>query len=184
MNSDLINKINNNPELNGMNFKPTSIKYQENLNVLEKAISEIHKKKPINNILEIGTYQGMSSCWFSTFCKHIDTIDIDDHKIKYKLWDAMNIRNKIDFHLIKSDAGKKELINSLDFDFAFVDGDHEEGVNLDFELVRKCGRVLFHDYNKENAYLLEHFKHIIKLVDSLPESEVVVYNEYAYWSVN
>jgi hypothetical protein len=49
--------------------------------------------------------------------------------------------------VVPSDAAKRRFIDSLTFDLAVVDGNHfREPVKFDFECVRRCGLVLFHDY--------------------------------------
>lgn len=125
-------------------------------------IEEFMKRRPINVALEIGTFRGVTSAWMSQFCEKLVTIDLkdgqyEDYKNKFEwantparheIWKELRIKN-IRFFGLKSDYEKKCLIELCDFDFAFIDGDHSfEGVAYDFKLVKKCGRVLFHDYDK------------------------------------
>ena len=64
-------------------------------------------------------------------------------------------------------------------DFAFVDGDHKYNeIALDFELVKKCGRVLFHDYG------MDHLPDVTDFVDTLPRREVTIDRPFAYWQAN
>jgi hypothetical protein len=78
---------------------------------------------------------------------------------------------------VKDDAEKAALVAGLDFDLAFVDGDHDEGVAVDFDLVKRCGAVLFHDY----AVSRKGRNAVMNLVDSLPRHEVEVIDIFAFW---
>ena len=71
------------------------------------------------------------------------------------------------------------LISYLNFDACFIDGDHKNCTISDWEAVKHCGHVLFHEY-------WEHQKSVFDLVNSLPKNEVdlTYYNAgmpYAYW---
>lgn len=137
-----------------------------NLENGEEDLMKFLTKKPINVAVEIGTFRGVSSIVISRFCKKLYTLDLkygqfQDYKRKFdwadtparqELWDDLEINN---ISLIELDDNnhKKQIINQISnpdyFDFAFIDGDHSyEGVKYDFELVKHCGRVLFHDYDK------------------------------------
>lgn len=132
-------------------------------------------------ILEIGTYRGVSSAYMAQFCDSVVTIDLKHGKMeqdrqvfdRIRFWEALEIKN-IDLRLVEDDADKAALINSLDFDFAFVDGDHEGAAPAkDFELVKKCGAVLFHDYDGSNG--------VTGLIDSLPKEQIEVMDIFALW---
>jgi len=146
-----------------------------------EALTGFVTRKPINTLVEIGTHEGLSTVHLADFCKKVVTFDRRDYLMKYKLWYDYNKQKNIEFHLIKNDDEKRELLKDLDFDFAFIDGDHQAGVIMDFELVKKCGRVLFHDYNNDNPRIAELYHHIIDLVDSLPKDEVEFGANLAFW---
>jgi hypothetical protein len=115
------------------------------------------------------------------FCESIVTIDLKHGKMeqdnqrfdRVRFWEALGITN-IDLRLVCCDLEKTELIDSLDFDFAFVDGDHEGTAPAkDFELVKRCGTVLFHDYDGDNG--------VTALINSLPREQVEIFDIFALW---
>lgn len=138
-------------------------------------------KKDRKVCVEIGTYEGLTAVVLAEKCVRIETFDIRDYLAKYKIWYMQNKKRNINFHLVTGDAEKSNLINQMDFDFAFIDGSHMEGVVKDFEMVKKCGSVLFHDYNNQNPELKVKYHHVIDLVDSLPKDEVEIKPPFAYW---
>jgi predicted O-methyltransferase YrrM len=137
--------------------------------------------RKFKRILEIGTYRGVTAAYMSQFCERITTIDLKNGRMERQadpfdragFWHQLGIRN-IDLRLVASDAEKANVIAGLDFDFAFVDGDHDgRGPAIDFEMVRKCGAVLFHDYDGQNG--------VVDLVNSLPSNQVEVIDIFALW---
>lgn len=146
------------------------------------------KGKGFKTVLEIGTYRGVSAAEISKYCDKVITIDLEEGQLertdvsfsRSKLWRTLGITN-IELMLVKDNEHKTELINSLEFDFAFVDGAHDAGVNLDWELVKKCGAVLFHDYDTTGR---PHLSHVYNLVNSLPPEEVKIIDIFAYWNKN
>jgi hypothetical protein len=74
-------------------------------------------------------------------------------------------------------AEKVARIERENFDFAYSDGDHHADTMLDFDLVRRCGRVLFHEYWPMQPP-------VWNLVNSLPRGEVIKceHDCLAYWS--
>lgn len=131
--------------------------------------------------LEIGTYRGVSSALMAQFCERVLTIDLIDGKMerdhqvfdRVRFWESMGIGN-IDLRLIETEAEKAAIVSAAEFDFAFVDGDHEGRAPLrDFELVKRCGTVLFHDYDGDNG--------VRRFVDTLPRAEVEIIDIFALW---
>lgn len=132
-------------------------------------------------ILEIGTYRGVTAAYMSQFCERVTTIDLRHGRMERQsdpfdrtaFWRQLGISN-IDLRLVASNAEKAQVIAALDFDFAFVDGDHDaDGPATDFEMVRKCGAVLFHDYDGQNG--------VVDLVNSLPRNQVEIMDIFAFW---
>lgn len=126
---------------------------------------EFFKHIKIHTAVEIGVYKGMSSAYIAQFAEKVHAFDIVDYPEKYKVWHDLGVSDKISFYLIKSRcedgiarnfegvhkiSGEvrdiKSIIDTLEFDWAFVDGEHN-GYDFeeDWKLVKKCGRVLFHD---------------------------------------
>lgn len=130
--------------------------------------------------LEIGTYRGASAAAMAEFCDQVITIDLQHGQAegfdRFAFWRSLGVDN-VDLRLVANNAEKAELIAGLDFDFAFVDGAHDETVVLDFGMVRKCGRVLFHDYSP-------HPGHVFRLVNSLPREEVETRDIFALWTAS
>ncbi len=138
--------------------------------------------KGYGTVLEIGTYKGISAACMAQYCKKVITIDLAEGQLesagvsfdRWGFWESVGAQN-IELHLVRDNKEKAELIRRLDFDFAFVDGAHDATVRDDFEMVKKCGAVLLHDYaerpGKEN--------HVKKFVDTLGPVEVV--DIFAMW---
>lgn len=162
----------------GREFSRKSIiSIRDGAGVIERLLGEGKYRR----VLEIGTYRGVSSAYMAQFVERVTTIDLVEGKMeqdrqlfdRVRFWTALEIDN-IDLRLVNSEEEKAALIETLDFDFAFVDGDHEgEAPALDFELVKRCGTVLFHDYSGNNG--------VTALVDSLPREEVEVMDIFALW---
>lgn len=135
--------------------------------------------------LEIGTYRGVAAAEMSRYVDRVITIDLKHGKLEKAgenfdrgaFWQSLGIDN-IDLHLIEDDAEKARLIAGLDFDFAFVDGAHDETVANDFELVRRCGAVLFHDVDKRGGVGQDH---VYDFVMSLPKHQVTQIDIFALW---
>lgn len=157
------------------------VEHKKNRRDFVTIINKATKNKPIINLLEIGTHEGLSSAFLSQFCQKITTIDINDYPMKYKTWYDLGVKNKIDFIHVLTDGEKRNLLKDLDFDFAFVDGDHHAGVLLDWELVKHCGRVLFHDYHVTSQHHRKMYSELTGIVDSLPKDEVTIIEPLAYW---
>lgn len=144
--------------------------------------------KRYRTILEIGTYRGSTAAEMSQYCDRVVTIDLhqgraemDEPSVgRQALWNALGITN-IDLVLVADDAEKAQRIGELDFDFAFVDGLHEyDAVKLDFELVRKCGRVLFHDYYPVDDG--RNVRDVYRFVRSIKGGRVEVFGIFALWT--
>lgn len=139
-------------------------------------------------ILEIGTYRGCTAAELSQYCERVVTMDlfhgtaeIDEPSIgRQELWEGLGIKN-IELVLVNDDAEKSRHIDALDFDFAFVDGAHDlESVKLDFQLVKRCGRVLFHDY-----YAVDdgrNTRDVFRFVNSIAHGRVAVFGIFALWT--
>jgi|GEM_PF-2695713 len=131
-------------------------------------------RKPAKHVLEIGTYNGLAAAFMAQFAEKVTTIDIEDHPLKKSLWHTMGVSEKIDAHLVTTEKEKKAIIDSVDFDVAFVDGNHfGEYPQSDFEMVKHCGRVILHDYHAD-------FPDVVKFVDSLDPNTREINGLFAY----
>ena len=99
----------------------------------------------IGTAVEIGTFCGTTAAYIAQYADLVHTFDVRD-LYQRDTWQELGLADKIVFHLVKSRDEIKEILKGIEFDFAFVDGAHEYAdTAADFELVKRCGRVLFHD---------------------------------------
>lgn len=132
----------------------------------------------VDTCLEIGTYQGITALVLSQFFRRVICVSVDEDMsriIKRDIVEFLGIKN-IEFHDVKDNAEKRKVIEGLEFDFAFSDGDHVHDTLTDFELVKRCGRVLMHE-----AWALQ--PPVFNLARSLPKDEVTWahFDCFAYW---
>lgn len=95
--------------------------------------------------IEIGTCKGLTALVLARFFDEIVTIDVVPDDERQAIADYCGIRN-VRFVTVKDNAEKANVISGLTFDSAYVDGDHARDTQSDFDLVKRCGRVLFHEY--------------------------------------
>lgn len=170
---------------NRIDMKALSIRERINCDKIDYFLK---REKP-NTILEIGTNSGASSVYFAKYAEKIVTIDIQDYKVKDEIWDHFNVLEKIEFKKIENNTEKKKYVEALEFDFAFIDGDHSyEGVKFDFEITKKCGKILFHDYgyweilDPNGAKELSAIKEFVDTLTINDESSVLeIRNPFALW---
>ena len=151
----------------------------------EAMIRNFLRGKKIGTIVETGTYNGTTTALLAYYADKVITIDKKNYVDKFPFWIDYGVHDKIQSYIIEHDQDKADFLSEIDFDFAFLDGDHSEnGVRNDFECVKKCGRVLFHDYYEQGS---RHDKGsaraqgICKVVDELPTGEIAIGRPYAYW---
>ena len=141
--------------------------------------------KSIKRAVETGTYNGTTTALIAHYADKVVTIDRRNYIDKFPFWIDYGVYDKISSFIIDDDEDKAKLLADIDFDFAFIDGDHSlKGVRADFECVKKCGRVLFHDYYEEGSKYDEgaaRLQGICAMVDELPQDEVVICRPFAYW---
>lgn len=128
--------------------------------------------------LEIGTYHGITAIILSQYFERVVCVSIDDDPkklMKREIVDFLGLTN-IEFRDVISNQHKAEIVEALEFDFAYVDGDHTHDTPLDWSLAKRCGRVLLHEYWPIQAP-------VWNLVNALPQAEVTraEYDCFAYW---
>lgn len=128
--------------------------------------------------LEIGTYHGITAILLSQYFDRVVCVSVDNDPgslMKHKLVDYLGIKNIV-FHDCANNDEKAAIINSLDFDFCYSDGDHTHDTYSDFELVKRCGRVLQHE-----AWPIQ--APVWNLLHSLPADEITWADQdcFAYW---
>jgi len=126
--------------------------------------------------LEIGTFHGITAVILSQFFDQVICVSIDEMPVmKREIVDYLGIKN-ISFYDAKDNKDKENFVHALKFDFCYQDGDHTNDTYTDFELVKRCGRVLLHEY-----WPLQ--PPVWNLVNSLPQDEVTRahFDCLAYW---
>lgn len=143
-------------------------------------------RRRFHTALEIGTYRGVGAAEMSPYVDRVVTIDLkrgrmeqlgEQHNRQF-FWRSLGISN-IEFHAVEDDEEKAAIVNALDFDFALIDGAHDETVSKDFELVKRCGTVLFHDYDSRGA---AHKDHVFNFINSLPKEQLTPMDIFCLWS--
>jgi hypothetical protein len=95
---------------------------------------------------EVGTWNGLTAAVLSRYFDEVVTVDIEDRPLKHVVLEHLGITN-VKCFAIQNNAEKAQVWKRFagEFDFAYLDGDHANDTATDFELVRRCGRVLFHE---------------------------------------
>ncbi len=128
--------------------------------------------------LEIGTYHGITAVLLSQYFERVVCVSVDNDPaslLKHQIVEFLGIEN-IRFFDVANNEEKAVIINQLDFDFAYMDGDHTHDTESDFLLVERCGRVLLHE-----AWAIQ--APVFNLANSLPKDEITWadYDCFAYW---
>lgn len=96
--------------------------------------------------IEIGTCSGLTAVVLARHFDEVISIDVEPSEFKHEIIKYRGIQN-VRFVEVKDNAEKAEVVRSVSsFDGAYVDGDHARDTQSDFDLVKRCGRVLFHEY--------------------------------------
>lgn len=95
---------------------------------------------------EVGTWNGLTAAILSRYFDRVVTVDISHQSIKHDVLAHLGIEN-VECIDIADNAAKAQVWKRIkdECDFAYLDGDHANDTMSDFELVRGCGRVLFHE---------------------------------------
>ena len=154
--------------INGRYFKG-SCTYSEK-NELQKILSGIN---PVpKTIVELGTFNGLSALVMAGICD-VHTFDVHYFKEAKEIWNQFKTRGKITSYVVKNCHEIGQILKSINFDFAFVDVVHEkEPTREAFELVKDCGRVLFHDN-------FERFPGVMELCNEIGAKRIEYY--FGYW---
>jgi predicted O-methyltransferase YrrM len=132
----------------------------------------ICKVLKLGTVVEIGTFCGATAAYMAQFADKVYTFDIRNLYDR-PTWEKLGLADKIEFHLVKDREEIRQILDGIDFDFAFIDEDHSEKVRDSFDLVKRCGRVLFHD--------IEHprFPAVSKFIDEIGARRI---DRNGYWS--
>lgn len=99
------------------------------------------------SVLEIGTARGMSALILAHWADVVHTIDIYHSKWIPEIFIEAGVEGRVVPIVVADDKEKAKVIQELTFEMANLDGDHTRAaVQLDFDLAKRCGLLLFHDY--------------------------------------
>lgn len=122
--------------------------------VLQKVVTRL--KPEVKNIVEIGTWRGLSSLVMASCSnvEHVWTFDVVPSFFPENLWKKFGMQNKITSIIKKNSAEIYEEIRKLKFDFAYIDGSHEtEAERNDFEFIKtQCGRIIADDTDDARVF--------------------------------
>jgi len=138
-------------------------------NIILKVMQHVRPKVAV----EIGTYRGLSTVVMASVCDGVHTFDVKYWKEDTEfLWSLFGVRDRIFYHIVKDSFTEKYLLDSREFDFAYIDGCHLlEAAKFDFEITKKCEHVLFDDADGIAPFL--------ETINSIN-----VTKRFAYWSAD
>ena len=143
--------------------------------VLQQVV--IGLKPSVKNIVEIGTYSGMSAMVMASCfnVEHLYTFDINPSFYPYFYWKKFGVLDKMTYICRTSSEKIYEDIDKIKFDFAYIDGSHTIDIETrDFLFIKKhCGRILLDDTDNDGVF------GIIK-----PYGGQRISYRFGYWSVN
>lgn len=115
---------------------------------------------------EVGTWHGLTAAILSRYFDRVVTVDIAHKPLKHEVLKHLGISN-VECIDIEDNAGKAQAWKQLrgECDFAYLDGNHADDTETDFNLVRSCGRVLFHE-------AWPHQRPVFEKIATLPPGEV------------
>lgn len=129
---------------------------------------------------EIGTWNGLTAVVLSKFFAKVVSIDIvtdetaQARELKHRVLDHLGI-SRIKCIDVYSNTEKGCIADATNFDFAYLDGNHADDTRADWEMTRKCRRVLFHEAWPWQAPVWE-------LIHQLPSDEMAYNGEgLAMW---
>ena len=115
--------------------------------------------------LEIGTWNGITAVVLSRFFRRVVSMDIFHNPVRHEILEHLGIRN-VEFIDLRDNEHKAQVVRGLDFQFAYLDGNHADDTELDWRLTNHCGQVLFQE-------CLPMQPPVHNLVRSLPPDEVL-----------
>jgi len=131
-------------------------------------------------IVEVGTCGGVGTVLLAQYAEHVLTLDPQDWPHKWDVWDYFGVVDKIDYR----QGGVERLRVTDAYTMAFVDGDHSrDAIIRDFEAVRHCGVVLFHDYSDAKTSTCNGAE-VRAAVDAIEDGTLHVERPFALWTAD
>lgn len=136
-------------------FKPRSILYNDGEQVVRSLLSHLFLTNGLPGrglrFIECGTCHGVSASLFSQFGR-VDTVDVElSNSFTYVVRATGGDFEHIRRFACPEREGRILLLDhltSLPFDLGFEDASHDlEDIVDNFEYLKRCGLVLFHDYD-------------------------------------
>lgn len=125
--------------------------------------------------VEIGTLKGLTAIVLARYFERVVTIDIVEDPQKREFAELLGVKN-IAFVNVRNNIEKAEVLSAVQFDAAYVDGDHHRDTLIDFEMVARCGRVLMHEHWSSQPA-------VVQLFDCLRQrGRVVTQGKFAVWT--
>jgi len=98
---------------------------------------------------EIGTWNGLTAALLSRHFKHVVTVDVAHCALKQDILNDLGITN-VECINITDNEGKPKVIKKmldrgLKIDCAYLDGNHAEDTEDDWNLTKRFKRVIFHE---------------------------------------
>lgn len=115
---------------------------------------------------EIGTWNGLTALILSRFFDQVVTVDIAHNPLKHDILKFAGVKNVTCIDIADNDE-KAAVARDLDFDFAYLDGDHANDTETDWNLTKRCGAVLMHE-----AWPWQ--EPVFELVNRLPPTQVTL----------
>lgn len=122
--------------------------------VLQKVVTRL--KPEVKNIVEIGTWRGLSSLVMAS-CKnveHVWTFDVVPSFFPEHLWKKFGLESKITSIIKPTSEEIYEEIKKLNFDFAYIDGNHTtEAETKDFMFMKtQCNKIMTDDTDDNRVF--------------------------------
>ena len=140
-------------------------KHHSAVNVYDNLKKAVEYLKP-EIVLEIGTFNGLSTAILANLCSFVFTVDIAYRPETQVVWDHFNLLDKINYSIFKDREEIGKFIKKIQYDFVYIDANHKyEEVKADYEMIKDCNSILFHDYH------LDGVRQLINEIDGQPLAE-------------
>lgn len=157
-------------------FGPSVFRRSSVLEGFEAMLQTAGEKFKGGICLEIGTLKGLTAAVLSRYFDRVISVDIIHDPQRDEVADLLQLKN-VEFVIVPNNKAKAELVSSLKFDAAYVDGDHISDTESDFALVQRCGRVLFHEHWEAQPAVINLLRRLRAQGDG-----VIAKGKFALWT--